>query len=83
MGLPSWMHWVSWFLNALLTSLITILIIVLLVCVEWKPETGRVFDYSDPFLIFIFFLMYAMPLILMLFAISTFFDSRKFVQYSS
>ncbi|TRY70235.1 hypothetical protein TCAL_12705 [Tigriopus californicus] len=75
MGLPSWMHWVSWFLNAIITSLITILIIVLLVCVEWKPDTGRVFDYSDPFMIFIFFLIYAMPLILMLFAISTFFDS--------
>eukprot|EP00095_Tigriopus_kingsejongensis_P011912 maker-scaffold111_size354240-snap-gene-2.29 protein:Tk11912 transcript:maker-scaffold111_size354240-snap-gene-2.29-mRNA-1 annotation:"atp-binding cassette sub-family a member 3" len=75
MGLPSWMHWTSWFVNGLITSLVTILIIVVLVCVEWKPETGRVFDYSDPVLIYIFFLMYAMALIMSLFAISTFFDS--------
>ena len=75
MGLPSWMHWVSWFLNALLTSCLTIAIIVVLMCVEWKADTGHVLDFSDPFLLYVFFLLYAMALILFLFAISTFFNS--------
>ena len=82
MGLPNWMHWVSWFLNAVFTSVISIAIIVALVCVEWKPGTGGVIDYSDPFLIFLFLLLYAMALICFLFALSTFFDSRKLKFYN-
>ncbi len=42
MGLPNWMHWVSWFLNAYITSAISVLIMVALICIEWKPGTGAV-----------------------------------------
>ena len=78
MGLPTWLHWLGWFLNALFTSIITIVIIVVLVCVEWKSGSGKVMDYSHPFFIFLFFVFYASALIASLFFFSTFFDSRKF-----
>jgi hypothetical protein len=47
MGLPNWMHWTSWFLNALATSAITIMIAVVLMCVEWKSGSGKVLDFSN------------------------------------
>ncbi len=42
MGLPNWMHWVSWFLNAYVTSAISVLIMVALICIEWQSGTGAV-----------------------------------------
>ena len=77
MGLPSWMHWVCWFINVILSCTVSILIIVLLVSIEFKSGTGAVLAYSDPILTFIFLLLYASSLVCFLFFISTFFDKRN------
>ena len=77
MGLPSWMHWVCWFINVILSCTVSILIIVILVSIEFKSGTGAVLAYSDPILTFIFLLLYASSLVCFLFFISTFFDKRN------
>jgi ATP-binding cassette subfamily A (ABC1) protein 3 len=79
MGLPNWMHWITWYVNAMLTSTVTIVIIVLLLCVTWKEGTGSVLDYSDPSVIFIFFAFYTAGIVTFTFTLTTFFDSREFV----
>ena len=79
MGLPSWMHWVCWFINVILSCTVSILIIVLLVSIEFKSGTGAVLAYSDPILTFIFLFLYASSLVCFLFFISTFFDKRNVI----
>ena len=78
MGLPSWMHWTAWFVNVIGNCTISIIIIVILICVEFTSEDGAVLEYSDPFLVFIFLMLYASALICFLFTLSTFFDRRKY-----
>ncbi len=41
MGLPNWMHWISWFLNAYVTSAISVAIMAALICIPWQ-ENGAV-----------------------------------------
>ena len=74
MGLPSWMHWMCWFINVIGSCTISIIIIVILVSIEFKSGTGAVLAYSNPLLTFMFLMLYASALICFLFAISTFFD---------
>ena len=76
MGLPNWMHWVTWFINAMGTATVTLVIIVMLVCIEWK-EGSRVLDYSNWFVLFIFLFLYTAAIVTFTFAITTLFDSRE------
>ncbi len=50
-GLPNWMHWTSWYLNAIVTSAISIFVMVILICIEWKPGAGKVEQYKTETLI--------------------------------
>ena len=77
MGLPTWMNWFFHFLDAVLSVMFTLIIIVVLIGVEWKEGQGKVLDFSDPFLIYLFFFFYSMALIAFLFTISTLFNNRK------
>jgi hypothetical protein len=36
MGLPSWMHWLCWYLNCATTSIISIIIMVALVSISFS-----------------------------------------------
>lgn len=76
MGLPNWMHWVTWFINAFSTATVTLVIIVLLVCIEWKVGS-RVLDYSNWSVLFVFLFLYTAAIVTQTFAITTLFDSRK------
>ena len=79
MGLPPWMNWFFHFLDAIGSVLISLIIIVVMIKVPWKgSEDGSVLEYSDPLVLFIFFLLYAASLILLLFTISTLFNNRKY-----
>jgi len=82
MGLPNWMHWLCWFLDALMTSVVSIIIAVLFICVEWKSGLGSIIGNSDGFLIFCFLVLYAMALIVFLFALSTLFSSREYLFFA-
>ena len=80
MGLPPWMNWLFHFLDAVVSVTISLIIIVVLIKVPWKGDVeGSVLQFSDPLVLFIFFLLYAMSLIVLLFAISTLFNNRKFL----
>ena len=81
MGLPSWMHWLCWFLNCAATSAVSILIMVILVSCQFKAGTGAVLAYSNPVMTFIFLFFYASALVCFLFIISTFFDRREDFQF--
>lgn len=82
MGLPNWMHWMTWFISAISTSLISIGIMIILICVEWTPGTGKLMAFSDAGVLYFFILLYAMSLVIFLFSISTFFESRKSIKTS-
>ena len=76
MGLPNWMHWVTWFINALSTATVTLVIIVLLLCIAWK-DGSKVLDYSNWFVLFVFLFLYTAAIVTFSFAQTTLFDSRK------
>ena len=80
MGLPSWMHWLCWYINCAATCAISSLIMVILLSCEFKSNTGAVLAYSSPVMTFIFLFFYASALVCFLFIISTFFDRRKPLQ---
>ena len=78
MGLPTWMNWVFYFFDAIVTLIISIIIMVVLIHVEWKSGEGKVIEFSDGSVVFFFFLIYSMSLVVFLFSISTVFSNRKF-----
>ena len=73
----SWMNWLFHYIDAILSIMISLVIIIVLVSVEWKSGEGRILDFSNPFIIYVFFLLYSMALVAFLFFISTFFNNRK------
>ena len=75
MGLPGWMHWLSWFVTAFAGCLITNVLIIFLLGVDF--DQGAVFEYSDMSIVFLSLVWYSMALIAMNFALSTFFVNRK------
>ena len=77
MGLPGWMNWLFHFIDAMISIMISLIIIIVLISVEWKEDEGRVLDYSNPLIVYIFFIFYSMALIVFLFFLSTFFNNRK------
>ena len=77
MGLPSWITWMFYFFEAIVTLIIVIAIITLTLCVEWIEDEGRVIKSTDGSVLYIFFLLYSMALVVFLFAISTIFSNRK------
>lgn len=79
MGLPSWMHWLCWYINVIAGAAISIFIIVILVSAKFTQEADAVLAFTDPVLTFIFLLLYASALITFLFALSTLFDKRRMI----
>ena len=65
MGLPSWLHWVSWFVITILTSLITISAMVI-VLVVWE-----IFPRTNGLILFITIFLYSLATICFNFAQST------------
>ncbi|XP_004691780.1 PREDICTED: ATP-binding cassette sub-family A member 3-like [Condylura cristata] len=71
-GLSNWMLWAAYFF----TFLSLYAIIILLICIIFfaKMEPKSVIQYSDPSLIFIFLLCFAIATIFFSFMVSTFFN---------
>ncbi|XP_048101265.1 phospholipid-transporting ATPase ABCA3 [Alosa alosa] len=72
MGLSNWLHWTAWFLMFLLFLSISIFFVTLLFCVKVSTK-GAVLTYSDPTLVFVFLLVFAVATINFSFMISSFF----------
>nr|KAG5702169.1 hypothetical protein BaRGS_033881 [Batillaria attramentaria] len=71
MGLGNGVHWVAWFINAFVLMLLS----VILLCVMLK--TGKVFQYSDVSVIFVFMLSFTVATITQCFLISVFFSKAN------
>ncbi|XP_035254594.1 LOW QUALITY PROTEIN: ATP-binding cassette sub-family A member 3 [Anguilla anguilla] len=73
MGLSNWLHWSAWFLMFFLFLSISIFFVTLLFCIKVSPS-GAVLTYSDPTLVFVFLLSFAVSTINFSFMISAFFS---------
>uniref|UniRef100_A0A671T656 ABC transporter domain-containing protein n=1 Tax=Sinocyclocheilus anshuiensis TaxID=1608454 RepID=A0A671T656_9TELE len=73
MGLSNWLHWSAWFLMFFLFLSISIFFVTVLICLKVSPN-GAVLTYSDPTLVFVFLLVFAVSTINFSFMISTFFS---------
>ena len=73
MGLQEKYHWIAYFIKSALWSLPSLIILVLLLCIKLKDDIA-ILNYSNPFLLFIFFFFYELCNISLCFAISTFFS---------
>ncbi|XP_072014244.1 LOW QUALITY PROTEIN: phospholipid-transporting ATPase ABCA3-like [Amphiura filiformis] len=71
MGLSNWVHWLAWFVKNFLFLCITTILIVIL-C-----KVGRIFQYTDGFLLFIFFMLWMISTIAWCFAVSVFFSRAR------
>ncbi|XP_072337423.1 phospholipid-transporting ATPase ABCA3 isoform X1 [Scyliorhinus torazame] len=76
MGLNNWLHWLAWFFKFLIFLIISVSLMTVLFCVKMS-EHGAVLNNSDPTLIFVFLLMYAMSTISFSFMISVFFSQAN------
>ncbi|XP_055050856.2 phospholipid-transporting ATPase ABCA3 [Misgurnus anguillicaudatus] len=73
MGLSNWLHWSAWFLMFFLFLSISIFFVTLLCCIKVSPN-GAVLTYSDPTLVFVFLLVFAVSTINFSFMVSVFFS---------
>ncbi|XP_063082713.1 phospholipid-transporting ATPase ABCA3-like [Cavia porcellus] len=71
-GLSNWMLWTAYFITYLFFYLFNIIFMCIILFVKVEPLP--IFQYSDPSLVFIFLLFYAISVIFFSFMISTFFD---------
>ncbi|KAM8824363.1 phospholipid-transporting ATPase ABCA3 isoform 1-T4 [Synchiropus picturatus] len=73
MGLSNWLHWSAWFLMFFLFLSISVFFVTVLLCIKVSPN-GAVLSYSDPTLVFVFLLTFAVATINFSFMISAFFS---------
>uniref|UniRef100_A0A8C4L831 ATP binding cassette subfamily A member 3 n=1 Tax=Equus asinus TaxID=9793 RepID=A0A8C4L831_EQUAS len=80
MGLSSWLHWSAWFLLFFLFLLIAVSFMTLLFCVKVKKNVA-VLRHSDPSLVLVFLVCFAISSISFSFMVSTFFSKGTGVQW--
>ncbi|XP_066238945.1 phospholipid-transporting ATPase ABCA3 [Saccopteryx leptura] len=76
MGLSSWLHWAAWFLLFFLLLLIAVSFMTLLFCVKVKKDVA-VLAHSDPSLVLVFLVCFAISSISFSFMVSTFFSKAN------
>ncbi|XP_048188352.1 phospholipid-transporting ATPase ABCA3 isoform X1 [Perognathus longimembris pacificus] len=76
MGLSSWLHWTAWFLMFFLFLLIAVSFMTLLLCIKVKKDIA-VLSNSDPSLVLVFLLCFAISSISFSFMVSTFFNKAN------
>uniref|UniRef100_A0A8C5CAY6 ABC transporter domain-containing protein n=1 Tax=Gadus morhua TaxID=8049 RepID=A0A8C5CAY6_GADMO len=69
MGLSNWLHWSAWFLMFFLFISISVFFVTVLLCIQ-----VTVLAYSDPSLVFVFLIVFAVATINFSFMISSFFS---------
>nr|KAF6439582.1 hypothetical protein HJG63_000031 [Rousettus aegyptiacus] len=81
MGLHNWQHWVAWFIMFFISALIVVSFMTILFCTEIKNVA--VFTNSDPSLIFVFLMCFAIATIFFAFMISTFFQKGTGIRWEN
>lgn len=83
MGLSGWLVWLGWFFYSFIIILLVSSIMTFFLKMELIPtEDGSgylppILAYTDPFFVWILFLLYGISSIVFCFAISTFFSKRE------
>lgn len=90
MGIPNWMHWTAWYIKELVQWIIPIIAITFLLTHKWSK--GYIIARSDPYLIFLVLVLYAIASIAFCFLVSVCFNKANsaatiggalwFLQYS-
>lgn len=73
MGLKSWLHSTAWFIHFFILLLVSIFFFTLLLCIQ-ASDQGAVLTRSDPTVIFVYLLVFAVSTISFSFMISSFFS---------
>ena len=71
MGLGNDVHWVSWLLTSFITMLLSVSLLVLVL------KGGKVLEYSDGLVVFVFMLMFSLATIMQCFMFSVFFSKAN------
>ncbi|XP_058053877.1 phospholipid-transporting ATPase ABCA3-like [Anopheles bellator] len=78
MGLDGWIHWVAWFVRTLALLTVSISLITVLLSFSLTTNTKvAIFQFSNRFLIWLFFLVYGITTIALCFMLSTFFSKAN------
>ena len=76
MGLPSWLHWLAWFVKTLLLLTLSISLITFLLCANITKKLS-IFEYSDWSVIWLFLFVYSIATICFCFMMSVFFSKAN------
>lgn len=78
MGLSSVLHWTAWFTKCFIFIGISFSVMMIMLTVNFMGGNGLVvFEYSNKFLIWLFFAIYTSSLITFCFLLSLIFKKRK------
>lgn len=75
-GLSGWLHWTAWFILFALCLLVAVSFMTLLFCVKVKKDVA-VLAHSDPSLVLVFLVCFAVSSISFSFMVSTFFSKAN------
>ena len=76
MGLSNWLHWFAWFMKYFLFLLISITIMTVFFSIRIGSH-GSIIGYTDPTILLVFLLAYALATISFAFMISVFFSKGE------
>ncbi|XP_052283854.1 phospholipid-transporting ATPase ABCA3-like [Dreissena polymorpha] len=82
MGLKTSMYWISWFVKNLIYLVLVIIAYTLIFSIKLQ-EKGRVINYADMSLFFVFLLLYILALIAFAFMVSTFFSKANSAAFAA
>ena len=75
-GLNETHHWTAMFIKSVLMTLPSIAVLVTLLCIKLKHDMALL-NFSNPFVLFLFFFLYEISNICLCFMISTFFSKVR------
>ncbi|KAL3853222.1 hypothetical protein ACJMK2_016778 [Sinanodonta woodiana] len=76
MGLSTAMYWLSWFVKCLIYLAIAMIFYTMLLCIPIGSK-GKVLNYTEPTLFYVFLFVYALSIIAFCFMVSTFFKKAN------
>lgn len=78
MGMPSWIHWVAWYIKITLSNLITVSIMIMLLKMNWNSNTDiAVLTYSNTYALWIFLFIYSNSVTTFIFMMSVLFSKAN------
>ncbi|XP_033630935.1 ATP-binding cassette sub-family A member 3-like [Asterias rubens] len=77
MGLSNWVHWSAWFIKYFIYLIITVSLMTMMFCIKVGDLNAAVVTNSDPSIIFVFLMLYAVLSIMYSFAISSLFSKAN------